>query len=236
MTAAAPRSCRLSADDWNEWAATAPTTAVSPAESEHFHQRVGPRAGMTAIDLACGTGQWTQQLAAWGMAVTGYDFSDQALRQAEAEGLREGLAYALWDIVADPIPTELRPGTLDLVTCRYGLPYLEPGRLLTDVGRWLKPDGVFYAIVHVGADPERRNRTGWQVHDSSTGTAAFHQPMGLTDKQLTELGAGWVRREVHQLGHQQKAIVLSGYGRTPAPSSEPVEFRRLAGAIAATYP
>ncbi|MFJ4633970.1 methyltransferase domain-containing protein [Streptomyces sp. NPDC088847] len=80
---------------------------------------------------------------------------DEALRRAQAAAPRSNLSYARWDSVADPITRRLAPGSLDVVTCRYGLPFLEPGRLLTDVGRWLKPDGVFYALVHVGAGADR---------------------------------------------------------------------------------
>ncbi|WP_405949982.1 methyltransferase domain-containing protein [Streptomyces prunicolor] len=80
MTTGPLESRRLSASDWNAWAAAVPPTAVSPAESALFREAVHPRPGMTAVDLACGTGGWTRQLASWGITVTGYDFSDEALR------------------------------------------------------------------------------------------------------------------------------------------------------------
>ncbi|MFJ4979196.1 hypothetical protein ACIP6X_28305 [Streptomyces coeruleorubidus] len=35
------------------------------------------------------------------------------------------------------------------MTCRYGLPHLQYERLLTDVGRWLRPSGTFYGLVYV---------------------------------------------------------------------------------------
>lgn len=219
MTTTALRSHRLSAADWNQWVTSFPPVAVSPAESALFQQTVAPRPGMTAVDLACGTGQWTRQLASWGITVTGYDFSDEALRQAETTVPREGLSYALWDIVADPIPGHLMPGGFDVVTCRYGLPYLEPGRLLTDVGRWLKPDGVFYALVHLKADTDRKDVTEWQVHDSN---AARLSPfdLGLTEAHLSDMGASWARHEVHRLDHSHRTIVLSGYD-SPHPQQQP---------------
>ncbi|WP_051742432.1 class I SAM-dependent methyltransferase [Streptomyces xylophagus] len=221
MTTAALRTHRLSAADWNQWAASFPPVAVSAAESALFDQAAAPHPGMTAIDLACGTGQWTRQLASSGIAVTGYDFSDEALRRAEAAAPCKGLSYALWDIVADPIPGHLAPGSLDVVTCRYGLPYLEPGRLLTDVGRWLKPDGVFYALVHVTADADRNDGTERKAHDGDpAGPAPFD--LGLTEAHLGDIGAGWARREVHHLDHGHRTIVLSGYGSPPPQHPPPV--------------
>ncbi len=39
---------------------------VSHKEAQLFYDHVAPRPGMSAVDLACGNGQWTRQLAAWG--------------------------------------------------------------------------------------------------------------------------------------------------------------------------
>ncbi|MBK3564469.1 bifunctional 2-polyprenyl-6-hydroxyphenol methylase/3-demethylubiquinol 3-O-methyltransferase UbiG [Streptomyces sp. MBT62] len=166
---------------------------------------------MIAVDLACGTGQWTRQLASLDMTVTGYDYSDEALRQTEVAGPREGLSYALWDIVADPIPRHLVPMAFDLITCRDGLPYLEPGRLLTDVGRWLKPDGIFYALVRVGQAHACSNPTGCQGRDGETADESLFR-REISEAHLGHIGAGWTRREVHRLGRRHRAILLSGYG------------------------
>ncbi|WP_331732549.1 methyltransferase domain-containing protein [Streptomyces sp. NBC_00989] len=228
MTTTVLRTHRLSAADWNQWAASFPPVAVSPAESALFQQAATPHPGMTAIDLACGTGQWTRQLASWGITVTGYDFSDEALGQAQAAAPREGLSYALWDIVADPIPGLLAPGSLDMVTCRYGLPYLEPGRLLTDVGRWLKPDGVFSALVRVTPDPDRDDATERKAHDSAPVDPASFD-LGLTEAHLSDIGAGWARHEVHHLDHRLRMIVLSGYGSPPPQQPPPVNSTMPAG-------
>jgi ubiquinone/menaquinone biosynthesis C-methylase UbiE len=196
---------RLSPADWSHWFATGHPTVVSHNEAEHFHRIVAPTPGMTAVDLACGTGQWTRQLAAWGLTVTGYDYCDEALRQAGANP-RDGLSYARWDIVGDPIPPDLQPNSVDLVTCRYALQYLEPAHLLTDVGRWLKPDGTFYALVRLDPDDAR---------PSPDADAVVREPFrsGFTEKQLSTLGAGWSGRQIHRLSRRHHAVVLNGYGR-----------------------
>ncbi|MCZ4603507.1 class I SAM-dependent methyltransferase [Streptomyces sp. Lzd4kr] len=201
MNTAGKETSRLSATDWDQWAAADHPDDITVVEAEHFQRIASPMPGKTAVDLACGTGHWTRQLAAWGMTVTGYDFSEEALRQAEAAGSCARVSYRLWDIVADPIPQALVPGQLGVVTCRNALPYLEPRRLLTDVGRWLKPSGVFYAVVQVEATAEPGASTPFGLR--------------LQEKHLGEVGAGWARREVHPLGPDGRAIVLHGYGLAP---------------------
>ena len=217
MSSDALRSRRLSAPDWNERVAAVPPTAVHPAESARFREAVRPRPGMTAVDLACGTGEWTRLLASWGITVTGYDFSDEALRQAQAASPCGALSYALWDIVADPIPRHLAPGSLDFVTCRYGLPFLEPGRLLTDVGRWLKPDGVFYALVSVSAGADRDVAERQVRYEAAADTVSFN--LLLDEVELSTIGAGWTRNEVHPLGRDDWAIILGGYDGPALPPS-----------------
>ncbi|GGX56267.1 class I SAM-dependent methyltransferase [Streptomyces chartreusis] len=213
MIAAGTDTSRLSAADWNQWAAACHPDDVSVLEADHFQRIASPIPGKTAVDLACGNGHWTRQLAAWGMTVTGYDFSDEALRRAEAAGSCARLSYRLWDIVADPIPPSLVPGQLDVVTCRHGLPYLEPGRLLTDVGRWLKPSGIFYAVVQV--EPAAEPGSAQRHAPGSRPSPSTPFDLRLQEEHLREVGAGWAKREVHQLGLSRRAIVLHGYGLDP---------------------
>jgi SAM-dependent methyltransferase len=216
MSALPLRELRLSAADWDSWFMAGHPHVVSDKEAELFQRLVEPKPGMTAVDLACGSGQWTRQLAAWSLTVTGYDFSAEALRQATAAGPRDKLAYARWDIDAEPIPPDLKPGCLDLVTCRYALPYLQYARLLTDVGRLLKPGGTFYALVrvHTGRQDADADQAGGSEPD--TGRELFHR--ALTEAKVGTLGAGWAHVETHRLSRRHRAIVQHGYGLTaPGP-------------------
>ncbi|MFE2470286.1 class I SAM-dependent methyltransferase [Streptomyces mirabilis] len=200
---------RLSPADWDRWYRTGHPSVVSHKECDRFYGRVAPRPGMTAVDLACGSGQWTRQLAAWGLTVTGYDFSTESLRQANAAGLRDRLTYARWDIDGEAIPRNLLPGSLNLVTCRFALPYLAYARLLTDVGRWLDPDsGTFYALVRV----DRQGADEGQAADTEPDAAPdpFHRR--LTEEQIETLGYGWAHCEMYSLSRRHRAIVLRGYG------------------------
>ncbi|MER6205959.1 class I SAM-dependent methyltransferase [Streptomyces sp. NPDC001642] len=207
-----PRVARITAAEWNSWYTAGWPALITDKESEYFRRTVQPRPGMTAADLACGNGQWTRQLAAWGVKVTGYDFSGEALRQAEAAGRQDGLSYTQWDIDAGAIPAALLPGSLDLVTCRHALPFLEHARVLTDVGRWLKPSGTFYALVRVAASQDNEAADDDAGAETGSVQEPFHR--AFTEAQIDGLGTGWARRTTYRLSAHICGIVLRGYGDT----------------------
>ncbi|MER8009704.1 class I SAM-dependent methyltransferase [Streptomyces sp. NPDC094149] len=222
MTTPALGSRRLSAVGCKEQTEARSSAGIADEEVAHLEQIVRPRPGMTAVDLACGTGQWTRRLAALGLIVTGFDSCDEDLAKAQAAGPYPGLSYIRWDIVADPIPGELAPAQFDLVTCRYGLPSLEPGRILTDVGRWLKPEGIFYALVRVdAAHGPAGGHTQTHPGDQLAEVSSF--PKDVSDEYVRHLGVGWAYRTVHELGLHRRVIVLSEYGvdaeKCPSPQA-----------------
>src|SRR5207248_3754725 len=85
--------------------------------------------GKRVLQLQCGTGEATAELAELGAIVTGVDSSGQALELA-----RERWPSILW-VQADPqaLPAELRRGRFDLVYA--GLGSLLP---ITDLEDWMR--------------------------------------------------------------------------------------------------
>ncbi|MGW3313513.1 methyltransferase domain-containing protein [Streptomyces sp. NPDC001073] len=143
--------------------------------------------------------------------MTGYDFSTEALRQARAAGPRDQLAYARWDITAEPIPPDLKPASLDLVTCRYALPYLDCARLATDIGRWLKPSGTFYALIRVATGDYEVNALGSEEEQRGKDPLGpFHRALSHT--QVRALGTGWASRATYRLSSRSCALLLRDYG------------------------
>ncbi|MGI5484954.1 class I SAM-dependent methyltransferase [Streptomyces lavendofoliae] len=193
---------RLSPADWDEWYRSInPPRIVSDKESFEFYRRARPPRGGRALDLACGIGQWTRQLIRWGMAVTGADFSPEAIEQARKTMEHSLLDYLLWDISVDSIPPSLKPGTFDLVTCRQSLAFLDTNRLLVDVGRLLRRDGSFYVLTRVeGANDD----TG-----ESDVADRFHR--GLDEERIRHLGDAWRTRMTWTISSQCRAILLRDY-------------------------
>ncbi|MFI6686629.1 class I SAM-dependent methyltransferase [Streptomyces sp. NPDC050485] len=150
--------------------------AVTHLEVELFQAYVKAEPGMVAADIGCGTGSWSRALASMGLSVTGYDISGVAEAEASSRssGLHENLRFAEWDMNGDSIPQHLAPRSVDIVTCRLVLAFLDRQRFLVDTARWVKPDGVVHIVtpVHERLKPTEKHR-------------------GLTERQIEMLGAGW---------------------------------------------
>ena len=108
--------------------------------------------GQSAVDVACGTGALTRELAASapGAAVLGVDFSWEMVRRAAGPpgppghppGVPRTPPAAPACLVGDALRLPLRDSSVDLVTIAFGLRNLpEPGRGLLEFRRVLRPGG-----------------------------------------------------------------------------------------------
>jgi 2-polyprenyl-3-methyl-5-hydroxy-6-metoxy-1,4-benzoquinol methylase len=116
----------------------------SPFEWSMLRVYTSARPGMRVIDVGCGRGRLAAHMAAWGLTVTGYDFSRVAIEDAQTKHspLWEELTFVRHDFDTDPIPPDLRPNSVDVITCRHSLEFLDQTRFLTDAARWLVPGGA----------------------------------------------------------------------------------------------
>jgi demethylmenaquinone methyltransferase/2-methoxy-6-polyprenyl-1,4-benzoquinol methylase len=102
----------------------------------------GIGAGGEALDVACGTGDLSEALAAGGASrVVGVDFSEPMLDRAREKSRRRGggrCEYLHGDAMDLPFPD----GSFDAVTIAFGLRnVLEPPRALREFRRVLRPGG-----------------------------------------------------------------------------------------------
>lgn len=101
---------------------------------------VGGRAGVV-LDLACGSGPVSRELAAPGRTVVGLDLS------AEELGLAAERGPGPW-IRGDGLRLPFRDGTVDAVTSSLGLVVITPlESVMAEVTRVLRPGGVLAAIA-----------------------------------------------------------------------------------------
>jgi demethylmenaquinone methyltransferase/2-methoxy-6-polyprenyl-1,4-benzoquinol methylase len=115
-------------------------TVLSLGRDRRWRERAaratGLAAGEVAVDVACGTGALTAELARLEprASVLGMDFSWEMVRRADGRVL--GLA------VADAMRLPLRDASVDVVTIAFGLRNLpEPGQGLLELRRVLRPGG-----------------------------------------------------------------------------------------------
>ena len=90
------------------------------------------------LDLACGTGALSRRLEERGFRVTGLDFSFESLRRMKQA------TRTIKPVQADAAALPFGPGSFDVVTCMGAWRHFpEPQRVLNEVCRVLRPDGLF---------------------------------------------------------------------------------------------
>ncbi|MFE0043840.1 class I SAM-dependent methyltransferase [Streptomyces albireticuli] len=127
--------------------------------------------------MGSGTGQLARQLHTEGWTVSGVDFSSVALRIARRSITSARLRYILHDLAVGD-PPQLPLGTIDMVTCRFALPFLGDdgglafARRVRD--RWLRPGGTLFVVTALTERPPDR--------------AVY---TGLTKAQAKAVTCGW---------------------------------------------
>jgi SAM-dependent methyltransferase len=133
------------------------------------------RPGAGVVDLGCGAGiPATRELTNHGLQVIGVDFSAVQLRRARR------LAPAARLVQADMATLQLTPASVDAVVSFYAvihLPLADQRALFGRIQSWLRPAGLFLAIV--GAQP-------W------TGTECFHGADMYWDHADTDTYRYWL--------------------------------------------
>jgi len=102
-----------------------------------------PGPGVRALDLASGTGDIAQALAARGCHVVGLDITLRMLQLAGDKPDSSRVSWVAGDMMALPFPT----AAFDLVTTGYGIrnvPRIETA--IAEIGRVLKPGGLLLSL------------------------------------------------------------------------------------------
>lgn len=119
--------------------------ADSPAEVERIVSLLGIRPGACVLDLCCGVGRHSLELARRGFDVTGVDRTRRYLDQASEQADKEGLKI---EFVQDDMRTFCRPDTFDAVINMFtSFSYFEDPeedrQVVVNVYRSLISGGVF---------------------------------------------------------------------------------------------
>jgi SAM-dependent methyltransferase len=107
-------------------------------ESRAMAALLGPVAGLSVVDVACGTGRWAERLSRLGARVTGIDACGQMLvRAAEKRSVAGRL------VLADAGALPLRSDTADLTICSFALGYFARLRhAFAEMARITNPGGT----------------------------------------------------------------------------------------------
>lgn len=121
------------------------TVLLSYGQDARWKRRLvelsGAAPGMSALDLACGTGDIAFALADRGVRVVGLDITHRMLQLARAK--RDDVPLVAGDMMAVPFPD----ARFDIVSTGYGIrnvPEIQPA--VAEIARVLKPGGVFLSL------------------------------------------------------------------------------------------
>jgi len=110
---------------------------------------LGDVAGARVLDVACGSGRVSRELARRGARVTGVDIADGLLERARAAEAAQALGID-YRLLSATSPATLAGETFDAVACNHGLADIDDleGALGT-IARVLRPGGRFaFCILH----------------------------------------------------------------------------------------
>ena len=109
--------------------------------------------GKEILDMGCGEGELSTQLAKLGARVTGVDVSPEliqiAKRRAELDGVWEHTQFFVSDILESPLPEN----RFDIVLCFAVLHHVDIKKVLPLLWASLKPGGMAVLVEPLGLSP-----------------------------------------------------------------------------------
>jgi 2-polyprenyl-3-methyl-5-hydroxy-6-metoxy-1,4-benzoquinol methylase len=179
------------------------------AAHRHLVERAARHARV--LELGCGDGDLSLEIAGHGARVTGLDVSEVRVARAEAEAAARGLGARATFRAADLNRVELPAGAFDCVVAHDALHHiLELERLLDQVEHALVPGGAVVVSDFVGAG-------GWEKLAFTIGYAALPTMMPYRTK--------WARRgraKAFMASEEQKREAAT-QGTAPLDDSSPFE-------------
>lgn len=100
------------------------------------------RPHVLAVDLGCGTGQITRQLASHFQEVVGFDISEAQLEEARVVAGYPNITYRVGRAEELPLPD----GCVDLLTVATAVHWFDQSKFLAEASRVLKPGGCMALV------------------------------------------------------------------------------------------
>lgn len=126
--------------------------------------RVSFEPGDPAVDVGCGTGRWTKELAVRGLAARGFDVSPAMVERARE--LAPGVEFEVASATELPLPSASQ-SVVTCVTVLHHLSYDQQAEAVSELSRVLAPGGSCIAAVLLNRLPSGkwcypRSKRGWE--------------------------------------------------------------------------
>ena len=150
---------------WNRGAEAYDAFVESGADYYRLHvhgpallEACEPLGQQRALDLGCGQGFFSRELARRGARVTAVDLSDQLIVRARAHELKELLGIEYVTLSAAAIDTRFQPGSFDVVTACMSLQDMaDPGLVLRAAHAVLRSGGrLVFSVPHPATEVPHR--------------------------------------------------------------------------------
>lgn len=167
-------------DEFAEWYEQW-TSGFGPTLISAHPELMPPLSGLRVLDLACGHGRLTRDLARAGAKVVGVDFSVALLDRARAND-SSGISYVLADVTRTPTWWDGHP--FDGCTCELAMMDIDDlSGALSTVATVLRPGGWFVAsIVHPCFPGNDNGLSSWPAEGDYEAegwwTSPHHNPNG----------------------------------------------------------
>ena len=155
----------FAADAWNEAVETGADYYRTENHGPGLLRACGEVAGFDVLDLGCGQGYFSREMARRGARVTGVDLSAGQLEHARAHEAREPLGIAYEEMSAAEVDRRWPPESFDLVTaCMSVQDMADPAAALRAAFAVLRPGGrMVFSVPHPGTDTPFRE---WERDES----------------------------------------------------------------------
>ena len=165
-------------------------------ETNHLYELLDEVPGLEVLDVGCGTGRHSLELAKAGASVTAVDFSTGMLKKARAKDEDGRIMFRLQDIQAR---LEFADAVFDRVICCLVLDHIEKlGGLFSEMRRVCRADGrVVISVMHPAI-----MLTGAKARftDPETGVVTYPEsvPNQVSDYVMAAVKAGFTLEHISE--------------------------------------
>lgn len=171
------------AQEYDSWYTRDIGNLVNKIEKEIVYDLLQARQGLKVLDIGCGTGQYSAELARLGCQVVGIDISEEMLNVAREKAVQENLNIEF--ISGDIHELEFPENTFDLVLSVTALEFFpRPDEVLAKAYSWMKENGRMVIGVIGGKSPWSDLYTSRSAQDAES---VFNYATFYTAQELKEL-------------------------------------------------